>query len=162
MDSTPQKNPGRVEKDKKKRPSPRRDGREAAVQFLFGRDLRGGIALGKDEITQFWELRTARSFARDFATELIEGTLENIGEIDALIKPALQNFSFYRLTPVDRNILRLGVYELLYAEHIPASAALNEAIEIARRFGTEDSPAFVNGVLDRILRESRDGVSDVK
>ncbi len=144
MDSPPKK--------KNKRPSPRRDGREAAVQFLFGHDIQGEIKIDPDEIEQFWELRTAKSFARDFATDLIEGTLEKISEIDALIKPSLDNFSFHRLTPVDRNILRLATYEMCFADHIPPAAALNEAIEIAKRFGTEESPKFVNGILDAILK----------
>ena len=75
-------------------------------------------------------------------------------EIDAIIKPELENFSFHRLTPVDRNILRLATYEMRFSDHIPPAAALNEAIEIAKRFGTEESPGFVNGILDTILKKS--------
>ena len=68
------------------------------------------------------------------------------------IKDSLENYSFGRLANVDRNILRLGAYEILYADHIPAQAAINEAIEVAKRLGNEDSPAFINGILDRILQ----------
>ena len=99
-------------------------------------------------------MRTAKSFARDFATDLVKGTLGKIAEIDAIIKPELENFSFHRLTPVDRNILRLATYEMRFSDHIPPAAALNEAIEIAKRFGTEESPGFVNGILDTILKKS--------
>ena len=146
MDSSPKK--------KNRKPSPRRDGREAALQFLFGHDIQSEIETSDDEIEKFWELRTAKSFARDFATELVKGTLKHRVEIDVLIKDALENFSFHRLTPVDRNILRLATYEIRYSDHIPPAAALNEAIEIAKRFGTEESPKFVNGILDTILNES--------
>ena len=139
-------------KSKKKKPSPRRDGREAAVQFLFGHDVQESSEVEASDIKKFWELRHAKDFARDFATELIQGTLANLSEIDETIRSVLENYKLHRLTLVDRNILRLGVYEMCFSDHIPPPAALNEAIEIAKRFGTEDSPRFVNGILDKILK----------
>jgi N utilization substance protein B len=110
------------------------------------------ITLSDKDLESFWELRTAREFAREFATELIQGIEANCSEIDAMIRNQLENFSFQRLAAVDRSILRLGTYEILFAKHIPPQAAINEAIEIAKRFGTDDSPRFVNGILDKILK----------
>ena len=78
--------------------------------------------------------------------------MDNLGEIDSMIRNQLENFSFQRLAAVDRNILRLGAFEILHASHIPPQAAINEAIEIAKRFGTDDSARFVNCVLDKILK----------
>lgn len=137
-------------KPKKKAPSPRRDGREAAVQFLYANDLSGEADFSAERLAEFWELRQAKTFAREFAAALVTGIREQLPRIDAAIRERLENFSFQRLAAVDRNILRLATYEIVFSDHIPAQAAINEAIEIAKRFGTEDSPKFVNGVLDRI------------
>ncbi len=142
----------RDQKTKSKAPSPRRDGREAAVQYLYGNDVQGQIEFSPEKLDAFWSLRDAKSFAREFATELIRGVVEHSSEIDAMIRNQLENYSFQRLAAVDRNILRLGTYEILYASHIPPQAAINEAIEIAKRFGTEESARFVNGILDKILK----------
>jgi N utilization substance protein B len=137
-------------KAKKKAPSPRRDGREAAVQYLFSSDFRGEIDFSQGALDEFWELRQAKSFAQDFARDLVVGVGEHLTEIDSMIRETLENYAFQRLSVVDRNILRLGAYEVLFSEHIPPEAAINEAIEIAKRFGGEESPKFVNGILDRI------------
>jgi len=137
---------------KKSRPSPRRDGREAAVQYLFAYDLASEERKEPDSLEEFWSLRIARPVAREFATTIIHGVLACRTEIDAAIRERLENFAFHRLEAVDRNILRVGTWEILHADHIPPQAAVNEAIEIAKRFGTPESPRFVNGVLDQILR----------
>ena len=142
----------REQTTKKKAPSPRRDGREAAVQFLYANDIQGIIDYSPEKLDDFWELRDAKPFVREFAAELIVGVLENLTGIDAAIRNQLENFSFQRLAAVDRNILRLGAFEILHANHIPPQAAINEAIEIAKRFGTDDSARFVNGILDKILK----------
>lgn len=139
-------------KPKKKAPSPRRDGREAAVQFLYGNDAQGTLEATPERMAAFWELRDAKPVVREFAEELIRGVIDHIGEIDSMIRTHLENYTLQRLTAVDRSILRLGAYEVLFSSHIPPQAAINEAIEIAKRFGTEDSPGFVNGILDRILK----------
>jgi len=145
--------PDSGKKSKKKRPSPRRDGREAALQYLYGNDVRGEIDFSPETQESFWALRTARDPAREFATGLLDGVREHLSEIDAAIRATLENFAFERLTPVDRSLLRVGAFEILHADHIPPRAAINEAIEIAKRFGGEESPSFVNGILDRIHRE---------
>ena len=137
------------------KPSPRRDGREAALQFLFSHDLN---KLNEDEsldsaIAAFWEIRNVGGDqAHKFANKLIQGILEHREIIDEQIIAALENYSMKRVTVVDRNLLRLAVYEISHSDHIPARAAINEAIEIAKRFGAEDSSRFVNGVLDRVLK----------
>lgn len=137
---------------KKKKPSPRRDGREAAVQYLYSHDIQGVVDFSDESLAEFWDIRQAKSFAREFAEELLKGIDEFRPQIDDAISGKLENFAFQRLTVVDRNILRLGAYEILFADHIPPQAAINEAIEIAKRFGTDESPKFVNGILDKILK----------
>ncbi len=137
---------------RKKAPSPRRDAREAALQFLYGNDIQGILDGSPEVIAAFWELRDAKPAVREFATELIVGVMEHLSQIDSTIRNQLENFSFQRLTAVDRNILRLGAFEILHANHIPPQAAINEAIEIAKRFGSDDSARFVNGILDKILK----------
>lgn len=139
-------------KPKKKAPSPRRDGREAVVQYLYGNDIQSEIDFSDEKIAEFWDIRLAKQFAKDFAAELLSGIRTNLSEIDIAIRDNLENYSFYRLTSIDRSILRLGAYEILFTDYIPPQAAINEAIEIAKRFGTEESPKFVNGILDAILK----------
>ncbi len=147
--------PNPRKKQKKKAPSPRRDGREAALQYLYGNDLQGEIDFSHETFEEFWSLRQAKDIARDFATVLLFGIRDRAPVIDQAIRETLENFAFQRLTPVDRNILRVGAYEILYADYIPPEAAINEAVEVAKRFGGEESPKFINGILDRIF-QSRD------
>lgn len=147
--------PNPKKKTKKKPPSPRRDGREAAVQYLYGNDVQGEVDFSSDSMEEFWELRLAKDVAREFATQLILGVRDQAPKIDGAIRSTLENFAFHRLTPVDRNILRVGTFEVLFADYIPAQAAINEAVEIAKRFGGEDSPKFINGILDRIYHETK-------
>lgn len=139
------------------KPKPRRDGREAALQFLFSHDIN---TLDEDDtieaaIAAFWEIRNVGGDqARKFANKLIKGVLQKSDVIDEKIIECLENYRMERVTVVDRNLLRLAVYEIAYSDHIPPHAAINEAIEIAKRFGAEDSPRFINGVLDRIAKDS--------
>jgi N utilization substance protein B len=122
------------------------------VQFLYGSEAQGSIEVNAERLAAFWELRDAKPVVREFAGELIRGVTEHLDEIDSAIRTHLENYSLQRLTAVDRSILRLGVYEVIFSKHIPPQAAINEAIEVAKRFGTEDSPGFVNGILDHILK----------
>lgn len=92
----------------------------------------------------------------DFLTILTKGVIENSGLIDSLIKKHAKNWQIGRMAVIDRNILRMGCFELLLLEDIPPKVAINEAIELAKRFGDLDSPRFVNGILDKIYKtESR-------
>lgn len=122
------------------------------MQFLYGNEVQGAYVATPETLAAFWELREAKPSVRKFAEELIRGVAARAGEIDSILRTHLENYSLQRLSAVDRNILRLGAYEILFCGHIPPQAAINEAIEIARRFGTEESPRFVNGILDRILK----------
>ncbi|MEM0896892.1 MAG: transcription antitermination factor NusB [Verrucomicrobiota bacterium] len=128
----------------------RREGREAAVQFLFNRDL--DPELTTEQFPAFFEFRRAKEEARDFAVSRIEGFLDRQPMIDKTISDALENFEFDRLAVVDRNILRVAVFEMEYDKDVPPPVAIDEAIEVARRLSTEDSARFVNGVLDRIAK----------
>lgn len=157
----------------------RREGREAAVQFLFHLDfhvkdtkhtLPNQPATESVPDADFWKLRmsgedpdephfaTARSpiapKARAFAESLVRGVLENLDQLDALISKFSRNYLLSRLAAVDRNILRLAVYEILHNKEAPPVVAINEAIELAKKFGSEESGRFVNGLLDRIRAET--------
>jgi transcription antitermination protein NusB len=129
----------------------RREGREAAVQFLFQKDLNSGAE--KDLAESFWNLRPATQKTREFGTALIEGVLANKPAIDEQIKKFAANYELNRIAAVDRNILRVAIYEMLFNPEVPPVVSINEAIEIAKRFGSEDSGRFVNGILDRIRHE---------
>lgn len=127
----------------------RREGRQAAMQYLFAHDVHGIVS--DAERTAFWEMHLAKDHVRAHAEELVNGILSHQSEIDQLIASVLENFSFERLGVVDRNILRLGVYELLHTS-VPTPVVINEAIEIARDFGDTKTRNFVNGVLDRLAK----------
>jgi N utilization substance protein B len=129
----------------------RREGREAAVQFLVFCDLNQGA--GTDAALAFWELRPATKGIRDFALPLVEGALEHRAEIDELISRYAENYELHRLAVVDRNVLRLAIYEMLHRNDIPPVVSINEAIEIAKKFSTAESGKFVNGLLDRVKKE---------
>ena len=126
----------------------RRDGREAAIQFLFSRDINKD--LGPDDFDTFFSLCIAPAGARKFAKELLTGMLDNLEEIDTKLEPELENFELNRLSTIDRNVLRLATYEMFYLDDAHPIVCINESIEISKRFGTEDSGSFVNGVLDKM------------
>jgi N utilization substance protein B len=133
----------------------RREGREAAVQFLYQDDLNKTDAAALAEaLDQFWTLRESSARTREFATELIHGVLQNHEAIDEHIKRVTANYELHRIAAVDRNILRVAIYEMLYSSEVPPVVCINEAIEIAKRFGSEDSGRFVNGILDRLKEET--------
>jgi N utilization substance protein B len=132
----------------------RREGREAAVQFLYQDDLnKTDPAAMAATLEEFWRLRESAARTREFAAELIGGVLKNREAIDARIQKVAANYELHRIAPVDRNILRVALYEMLYTNEAPPVVCINEAIEIAKRFGSEDSGRFVNGILDRLKEE---------
>lgn len=92
--------------------------------------------------------------AQTFARRLVEGTLAHMDEIDAIIRKTATHWSVERMARTDRNVLRLAVYELLYETDVPASVTVNEAVELAKQYGDEDSGKFVNGVLGQVLRNA--------
>jgi N utilization substance protein B len=129
----------------------RRKAREAAVQFHFWRDLQHGEA--PERIDDFWDFCPATSRVREFAQPLIEGMIEHLPEIDDRIRKYCENYEFRRISAVDRNVLRLAIYEMLYRDDIPPVVSINEAIELAKTFGGGDSGRFVNGILDRVKND---------
>jgi len=150
--------------------SMRRDGRTAAFQFLYGCDLgrweprANGAGVGEElarELASYWGLRAARPGSRKFAEELVRGVIGLLAELDSELSGCLDNYGLDRLHPVDRNILRVGCYELRKGgEDLPAAVVINEAIELAKAFGSPESPRFVNGVMERYRRRmaSLDGI----
>ena len=133
----------------------RREGREAAVQFLFQDDLnKTDPAAVAEVLEEFWKLRESATRTRQFATELIQGVMQNHEAIDERIKRVTANYELHRIAAVDRNILRVAIYEMLYTTEVPPVVCINEAIEIAKRFGSEESGRFVNGILDKLKEET--------
>jgi N utilization substance protein B len=127
----------------------RRRGRELALQALYQIEV-SGEATGT--LHAFFEQADAGDRAKAFAAALVAGVRERQQEIDRLIAAASEHWRFERLSRVDLNVLRIAGYELL-AHNAPTSVVLDEAIEIARRFGTAESPTFVNGILDQIAAQ---------
>lgn len=155
----------------------RREARERAVQFLFQHDLNPPENLDL-ELATFWNSqRTAaiedeksgpatwgqpvelppptveEAETRLFSEPLIKGVLQHRDAIDEKIKGYAKNWDFHRIAAVDRNIMRLAIYEMLYREDIPPVVSINEAVDIAKKFSTQDSGKFVNGILDKIRGE---------
>ncbi len=129
----------------------RRKAREAAIQYHFWRDLQHGEM--PEKIDDFWEFCPATPRVREFAQPLIEGMVTHLDDVDERIKRYCENYDFHRIAPVDRNILRLAIYEMLYRDDIPPVVSINEAIELAKTFGGGDSGRFVNGILDRVKKD---------
>lgn len=147
----------------------RRKARELVLQFLFQTDMNppaprgaaerlpgetagedGADAVIQSEIASFWENFKTEEEGRSFFNQLAAGVMANRDQIDALINAASENWRISRMATVDRNILRFSVYEIVYLDDIPSSVTINEAVEIAKRYGSEESPSFVNGILDKI------------
>ena len=119
-----------------------------ALQLLYQVDLTGDSLV--DSMAALWGVDDIPMDIRAFAEGLARGVRENMGEIDRLIRSSSEHWRIDRMPLVDRNILRIAVYELLHCPDIPERATINEAIELGKRFSTEDSGAFINGVLDQV------------
>ena len=154
----------------------RREARERAVQFLFQHDLNTPDDV-EAALNQFWESQRAAAIAEEkgtatwgqpvelppptadeaairlFADPLIRGTLEHRDEVDEMIKKHAKNWELHRIAAVDRNILRLAIFEMLHRDDIPPIVSINEAVDIAKKFSTQDSGKFVNGILDKVKGE---------
>jgi N utilization substance protein B len=128
--------------------------REVALQLLFQRDHNPQV--DRAAIERFAHDRLREPTLEGFCLALFDGVVSHLEAIDGQLTEAAENWRLTRMAGVDRNLLRLGGYELLFAPDTPAGVAIDEAIELARRFGSAESPAFVNGVLDR-LRQKRLG-----
>ena len=154
----------------------RREARERAVQFLFQHDLNPPDDIDR-ALEEFWQSQRAAAIAEEkgkatwgqpvelppptvgeaetrlFADPLIRGTLQHRDAIDEHIKKHVQNWELHRIAAVDRNVLRLAIYEMLYREDIPPVVSINEAVDVAKKFSTYDSGKFVNGILDKVKGE---------
>lgn len=154
----------------------RREARERAIQFLFQYDLNRPDNLD-EALAHFWESQRAAALAEEkgkatwgekhdlppptaeeaavrlFADPLIRGTVEHLMEIDGKIKHFARNWDLHRMAAVDRNVLRLAIYEMLHRDDIPPVVSINEAVDIAKKFSTDESGKFVNGILDKVKGE---------
>ncbi|HEX7192326.1 MAG TPA: transcription antitermination factor NusB [Thermoanaerobaculia bacterium] len=128
----------------------RRKARELALQMLFQHDMSGNEP---DMITTtFEDLQKSRPNTREFATKIFRGTVDHLSEIDDMIQAQAENWRLSRMAVVDRNIIRMSVYEFLHETDTPKLVIIDEAIEIAKKFGTQKSSQFINGILDGILK----------
>ena len=128
----------------------RRKARELALQMLFQHDLSGNTP---DMILDtFEDLQKSKPNTRDFATKIFRGTVDNLTKIDDMIQAQADNWRLSRMAVVDRNIIRMSVYEFLHETDTPKLVIIDEAIEIAKKFGTQKSSQFINGILDGILK----------
>ena len=138
----------------------RRKAREYALQFLYGIDL---VALEPEAqkkydllqgLDEFWEgARESDPDVRGFAEKLIKGVITHLDDINLLIQKAVDKWKLLRMAAIDRNIIRVAVYEIVFRDDIPDAVSINEALEIAKRFSTAESAAFINGILDRISKD---------
>jgi N utilization substance protein B len=130
----------------------RRRAREVALQLLYELDVRGD-ADADPLIEAFWRRQDLPEDVRSFADAIVRGVRADQAKIDDLIARYAEHWELDRMAVVDRNLLRAGIWELLSGIDVPPKAVINEAIEIARRFSTEESTAFINAILDRVRRE---------
>ena len=132
----------------------RRKSREAVLQFLFQDDFKGFEPGFDQDLAQrfvdFCSLYDVQKKARPYAVELLEGVYAKRDEVDATISKHTSNWRLERIDVTDRNILRIAVYEMIHRDDVPPEVAINEAVEIAKRFCLHESPAFVNGILDAV------------
>jgi transcription antitermination protein NusB len=126
-------------------------GREVALQVLYQVEQNPGVS--PEEIRRFIQRRLLEDRKLcDFTEGLISGVKEHQARIDAMISQVAENWRLDRMAAIDRNILRLGAYEMLFCPEVPAKVAINEALELAKRYSTAQSSRFVNGILDRVLQ----------
>lgn len=129
--------------------------RELSLQFLYQLDLLGDELMA--ELARFLRDEERDAETCRFAKRIVQGAFEQRLRIDTEIQAVAQNWQISRMAVIDRNVLRLAAYELLYCEDIPPKVAINEAIELGKRYSTSNSGAFINGILDKIKTRAADG-----
>lgn len=127
----------------------RRKAREYALQALFQVDF----VEGKPEMPAFWSDKQEPQDVMEFTDSIVKGALSALGDIDRELQEACENWKLDRLAAVDRAIMRMAAYELIYRNDIPPAVSINEALEIAKKFSSQESASFINGILDRIARK---------
>ncbi len=135
----------------------RRQAREGALQALFMCDFTNSWT--EEAIRFCFEHFGVASTAQGFATKICDGVIENLAAIDSRLTCASENWSLSRMGRVDRAILRLATFEIVFLDEVPINVAINEAIEVAKRFGAEESPVFINGVLDKVASTIRSDIA---
>ena len=125
--------------------------REVALQFLYQLDLRGDAVL--EDLGEFLRNSTKDREVHEFSMRLVTGTRELGAELDVTLAKVARNWDLRRMATIDRNVLRMAIYELLYCDDIPPKVSINEAIELGKKYSTANSGAFVNGILDRVKSE---------
>ena len=126
----------------------RRQSREAALKLLYALDITRDDV--QEVVRTLWAGAMMSDDSREFTTTLVTGVIRHRHEIDACIQECSTNWSLERIGLVERNILRFAIYELCFLPDIPPNVTINEAVEVAKKYGTEEAPAFINGILDRI------------
>jgi len=132
----------------------RRKAREVALQLLYQLDVQSE-SNPEPHLDEFWSRHPVDPEAREFADALVRGTKLHEGKIDEVISQYAENWQLDRMAVVDRNILRQGIFELLWMGDAPPKVVINEALEIAKKFSTQESSRFINGILDRVHKELR-------
>ena len=131
----------------------RRKSREIALQFLYSNDFHGNsgrLSNVEEEFEKFSLNFDVSGKALNYAREIVLGSEDHLAEIDESIRKHSHNWRLERMSSVDRNILRIAVFEMLYSRDVPSSVSINEALEIAKRYSHHDSVAFINGILDGV------------
>jgi N utilization substance protein B len=129
----------------------RRKARELVLQMLYQFDVSGNEP--DAIIGTFDDLQNSKPNTREFAVRVFKGTVENMQKIDDMIQAQSENWRMARMAVIDRNIIRMSVYEFLHEDETPKLVIIDEAIEIAKKFGTQKSSQFINGILDGILKK---------
>jgi N utilization substance protein B len=138
----------------------RRKARELAMQALFCMDMRNNASV--EMLAHFCENFQTSEKSQAFFLKLVNGVLETKGELDALIDRFSKNWDISRMSCVDRNVMRIAVFELRYCDDIPPKVSINEAVDVGKKFGTEESGAFINGIMDSIRGELEEKGSLIK
>jgi transcription antitermination factor NusB len=126
--------------------------RECALKVLYQIEMTGRTSV--NAMSMFWEQEPEHcQEVRDFAFKIADGIYSNLAEIDNKLGEYATNWQLSRMAVIDRNVLRIGLYELKYSNDIPPKVAINEAVELAKKFGDHDSSKFVNGILDKIHKK---------
>jgi len=128
----------------------RRKARELALQMLFQFDMAGNPP--DTIVATFEDLQKSKPNTREFAVKIFRGTVDHLTEIDDMIQQQADNWRLSRMAVVDRNIIRMSIYEFMHETDTPKLVIIDEAIEIAKKFGTQKSSQFINGILDGILK----------
>jgi N utilization substance protein B len=135
----------------------RRFSRELVIQFLYLTEMNEGEI--EDQLKTFWENNSCKEEdVRSFTEDILNDIFDHKKEIDTRLEKYSDNWTLSRMAVIDRNLLRMAASELMYSKNVPPKVAIDEAVEIAKKFGTADSPNFINGVLDRILKELKPDV----